>query len=91
MIFKEKIEDYTEAEFLSFLKEFFEDNNELTGDELGEYTSKLAKHFEKVTEHPEKSALIFYPKQGREDSPEGILNEIKIWREQNGKPGFKPD
>ncbi|WP_218189439.1 MULTISPECIES: bacteriocin immunity protein [unclassified Pseudomonas] len=31
------------------------------------------------------------PKQGREDSPEGILNEIKIWRAENGKPGFKSE
>ena len=91
MIFKEKLEDYTESEFLSFLTEFFDDTNELTGDELGDYTSKLVKHFEKITEHPEKSALIFYPKNGREDSPAGILQEIKLWREANGKPGFKPE
>jgi hypothetical protein len=90
MIFKEKIEDYTEAEFLSFLQEFFDDS-ELTGDQLGEYISKLSKHFEQITEHPEKSALIFYPQQGREDSPEGVLSEVKRWRKQNGKPGFKPE
>jgi len=91
MIFKDKLEDYTESEFLSFLNEFFEDTNELRGEELGDYTSKLVQHFERITEHPEKSALIFYPASGREDSPEGILKEIKEWREANGKPGFKPE
>jgi hypothetical protein len=28
---------------------------------------------------------------GREDSPEGALQEIKEWRKANGKPGFKPE
>lgn len=35
------------------------------------------------------SDLIYYPRDDREDSPEGIVKEIKEWRAANGKPGFK--
>jgi hypothetical protein len=91
MILKDKLQDYTEAEFLLFLKEFFEDTNGLTGDALSQYTSKLMQHFENITEHPRKSLVLTRPINGREDSPDGVLQEIKEWREANGKPGFKPN
>ncbi|WP_342230203.1 bacteriocin immunity protein, partial [Yersinia enterocolitica] len=45
--------------------------------------------FEELTEHPDGSDLIYYPNDDREDSPEGILAEIKRWRAEKGKPGFK--
>ncbi|WP_288095641.1 bacteriocin immunity protein, partial [Pseudomonas sp.] len=44
-----------------------------------------------VTEHPDRSDVIFYPREGQEDSPEGILKEVKAWRASNNKPGFKSD
>jgi len=53
------------------------------------YKDKLLQHFELITEHPEKSDVIYCPKEGQEDSPEGILKEVKEWRAKNGKPGFK--
>jgi len=87
--FKSKLEEYTEAEFLLFLQEFFTNNTGLRGDALGEYTDRLVEHFELVTEHPEKSGVIFYPKEGQEDSPAGVLKEVKEWRARNNKPGFK--
>ncbi|NQD94293.1 bacteriocin immunity protein, partial [Pseudomonas sp. CrR25] len=31
----------------------------------------------------------FYPAAGVDDSPEGVLSEVKKWREANGLPGFK--
>jgi Colicin immunity protein / pyocin immunity protein len=86
---KEKLEDYTELEFLEFLGEFFENKHGLSGKDYENHTNSLLVHFEKITEHPEKSALIFYPFAGREDSPMGILKEVKEWRALNGKPGFK--
>lgn len=91
MKLKDRIEDYTESEFLLFVTEFFEDTNGLTGDALSHYTSNLARHFEKITEHPRKSAVIFRPTPEREDSPAGVVQEVKEWREANGKPGFKPE
>ena len=45
--------------------------------------------FKKLTEHPDGSDLIYYPKPGQDDSPEGIVKEVKDWRAKNGKPGFK--
>ncbi|WP_036993340.1 bacteriocin immunity protein [Metapseudomonas furukawaii] len=86
---KTNLSEYTEAEFLSFLREFFEDTKNLRGAELERYISKLADHFVKVTEHPRGSDLIFYPAPGVDDGPEGLLEEVKKWRAANGLPGFK--
>ncbi len=47
------------------------------------------REFERLTEHPDGSDLIYYPRDDREDSPEGIVKEIKEWRAANGKSGFK--
>ncbi|MDK6923875.1 bacteriocin immunity protein, partial [Escherichia coli] len=49
----------------------------------------LLEHFVKITEHPDGTDLIYYPSDNRDDSPEGIVKEIKEWRAANGKPGFK--
>lgn len=89
MEFKSKLEDYTESEFKEFLAEFFSNKQGLKGEELGKYINKLAKHFDEIAEHPEKNGLIFYPAEGVEDSPEGVLKVLKEWRAANGKPGFK--
>ncbi|AAY39681.1 MULTISPECIES: bacteriocin immunity protein [Pseudomonas] len=89
MEFKNKYEEYTEAEFLAFLEEFFVNKQNLEGDEYGQYISKLAKHFDDISEHPEKNGLIFYPAEGVEDSPAGVLKVLKEWRAANGKPDFK--
>ncbi|ECI3396653.1 hypothetical protein AHS98_18315 [Salmonella enterica subsp. enterica serovar Typhimurium] len=32
---------------------------------------------------------MYYPLDGQEDSPEGIVAEVKIWRAENSKSGFK--
>ncbi|WP_053158936.1 bacteriocin immunity protein [Pseudomonas sp. P1.8] len=90
-MFKDGYEDYTEAEFLSFLRRFRNCPAGLHGKELEIYLDGLLVHFEKITEHPERSDVIFYPKDGQEDSPEGILKEVKEWRAANNKPGFKPE
>ncbi|MGZ9666961.1 bacteriocin immunity protein [Pseudomonas sp. GNP014] len=89
MRLKEKLEDYTEAEFLSFLKNFVDFPEGLGGRALAIYQEYLLTHFEQITEHPDRSDVIFYPKEGQEDSPEGILKEVKEWRALNNKPGFK--
>ncbi len=91
ILFKNRLQDYTEAEFLLFIREFFDYSNPLEGDALGQYTDKLVEHFEKITEHPDRSGVIFYPKEGQEDSPEGVLKEVKEWRARNNKPGFKTE
>lgn len=90
-IFKDKIEDYTESEFLDFLNKMTENPEKLRGKNYGDYVDRFVNHFVKITEHPAKTDVIFYPKEGQEDSPEGILKEVKEWRSANGKPGFKPE
>lgn len=91
MNLKDKLEDYTEAEFLTFLRGFFENDSGLSGEAFSEYSVKQMHHFEKITEHPRKRLVLTRPINGREDSPEGALEEIKQWRKANGKPGFKPE
>lgn len=49
----------------------------------------MVLEFEALTEHPEGSDLIYYPRDDRDDSPEGIVKEVKEWRAANNKPGFK--
>ncbi|KHT42849.1 bacteriocin immunity protein [Pectobacterium brasiliense] len=89
MNLKEKLEDYTEAEFISYLKEFFDNPLGLRGKELETHIDSLVEHFDKIVFHPEGNGLIFYPSDERDDSPEGVLNEIKRWRKSQGLPLFK--
>ncbi|PXX54839.1 MULTISPECIES: bacteriocin immunity protein [unclassified Pseudomonas] len=87
---KQRIEDFTESEFLQLINEFFSETNDLEGAQLEKYLSTLASHFETVTGHPAGYGLIYYPDQnGIEDSPEAVLNEVKAWRAAHGLPGFK--
>nr|6ER6_A Chain A, immunity Imdes7 [Escherichia coli] len=83
MELKHSISDYTEAEFLEFVKKI-EDANSSEDEQ-----QKLVEEFIRLTEHPSGSDLIYYPRDDREDSPEGIVKEIKEWRAANGKSGFK--
>lgn len=49
----------------------------------------MVLEFERLSEHPKGSDVIFYPDQGKDYSPEGIVREVKEWRRENGKSGFK--
>ncbi|WP_024682261.1 bacteriocin immunity protein [Pseudomonas syringae] len=88
MKLKSKLSDYTEAEFMGILSELFTGVSE-TREDAEEYVNNLVDHITDVTEHPEKSDLLYYPPEGREDSAAGVMKEIKEWRAKNGKPGFK--
>lgn len=89
MELKQRIEDYTEAEFIEFLNEFFINVHNLKGRKLESHIDSLVDHFDKIVDHPESSDLIFYPPDDREDSPQGIIDEIKRWRKSQGRPSFK--
>ncbi|ECJ2224819.1 bacteriocin immunity protein [Salmonella enterica] len=84
MELKNNISDYTEAEFLEFVTKICSAEGITEEDD-----TKLVREFERLTEHPDGSDLIYYPRDDREDSPKGIVNEVKEWRAANGKPGFK--
>ncbi|VVO07271.1 bacteriocin immunity protein [Pseudomonas fluorescens] len=77
---------YTESEFLELINRLF----------LADYSSEeeldaLVHQIVDTSEHPNGTDILFYPEQGVDNSPAGILASIKEWREANGKPGFKPD
>lgn len=91
MIFKEKFEDYSESEFLEFLRALYEAREEMSADEYDAFVIRGVLHFEKLTQHPDQSDLIFYPKAGCESTPEDVLRVIKEWRALNNKPGLKPE
>lgn len=84
-----KIEDYTEAEFIELLNELFENPSNLKGGEFESHSNMLVKYFDKILVHPEGNGLTFYPPDDREDSPRGIIEEIKRWRKSQGLPLFK--
>ena len=80
-----KIEDITENEFLDFVRKICK----------AEYSTErqhgeAVYQFNQISEHPSGSDLIYYPKPSSDNSPEGIVKEVKEWRTANGKPGFKP-
>ncbi|MDR6606099.1 bacteriocin immunity protein [Pseudomonas synxantha] len=79
-------DQYTESEFLEIINRLF----------TGEYSSEeeldsLVHKIVDASEHPNGTDILFYPEQGVENSPIGVLNSIKEWRNANGKPGFKPE
>lgn len=90
MIFKENLEDYTEAEFLELIYPLYTGDHGLKGKAREKHVIRLLLHIEKITEHPEQYGLLTHPPVEREDSPEGVVQEVKKWRAENGKPGFKP-
>lgn len=82
MELKQKYQDYTEAEFTQLVSEICS----AEGSEA--YQDELLENFISVTEHPEGSDLIYY-NDDEDLTPEKIVKTVKVWREANGKPGFK--
>ncbi|TDB56819.1 bacteriocin immunity protein [Photorhabdus khanii] len=84
MKLKEKLEDYTEVEFLEFARKV------CNADYVTEDEADVAvQSFILLSEHPDGTDIFFYPSPDQDDSPEGIVKKIKEWRAKNGKPGFK--
>ena len=79
-----EISDYTEQEFLDFVRNLFDVSNTTEAEDI-----KNILEFKRLTEHPAGPDLIYYPSENREDSPEGVVQEVKEWRQVNGKSGFK--
>jgi len=78
--------DYTEREFLEFVRRLCDFANTTESEDI-----KNILEFNRLTEHPAGSDLIFYPEDGQDDSPEGIVQQVKEWRKANGKPGFRDE
>ena len=78
------LSDYTEEEFLELVRKICNADARTEEDE-----NRLVREFKRLTQHPAGSDLIFYPEEGKDYSPEGIVREVKEWRKENGKSGFK--
>ncbi|MEA9390695.1 bacteriocin immunity protein [Acerihabitans sp. TG2] len=83
MILKDKLENYSEEEFLQFLIKIWAID---VSEEEHDY---LVQHFEKLVEHPNGNGLLFFPSNDVEDSPNGVLKVVREWRAKSGKPGFR--
>ncbi len=83
---KKVLSDYTEIQFIQFMSELFVANDGASDDVL----DPLLEEFERLTEHPDGSDLIYYPEDEAQCTPEGITETVKQWRQANGFPGFKP-
>lgn len=79
-----KLSDYSESEFLDLVRKICRAEGPTE-----EEDNRLVREFRRLAEHPSGSDLIFYPDDGKDDSPEGIVKEVKEWRQANGKPVFK--
>ena len=91
MVFKEKFEDYTEAEFLELLNAIYEERDDLSDDAFDDLVVKSILHFETVTQHPGGlHAFLNQGERGR-STPAEVLKLVKEWRAANNKPGFKPE
>jgi len=82
---KQTISDYTETEFLEFVRLFFKGTTTEAED------TELRAEFDRLSEHPERYDVIYQLAPGRDGSPEGVVREVKQWRDANGKPGFKAE
>lgn len=80
------ISDYTEEEFLEFLTEICKSEYLTEKDQI-----EAVLLFEKLTEHPDGSDLIYYADSDEDSTPEAIIKKVKVWRDANGKPGFKTE
>ncbi|HDC2402948.1 TPA: bacteriocin immunity protein [Salmonella enterica] len=90
--FKENVADYTEKEFIELLEEIVtatSKDKSLKGKKLEKYLDTLVDHFIKITGHPKKGDLIFYPNPPEDGEPEKIIKIVKEWRRSQGLPLFK--
>jgi len=81
---KNLLSDFTESEFLDFVKKIC--NADFSTESQHD---EAIWEFARVTEYPEGWNVIYHPKPGADNSPEGVIKTIKEWRASNGKPGFK--
>ncbi len=81
---KENISEYTEEQFIQFMKEIVRANEADSDEKL----DVLLDQFRALTGHPDGADLIYYAASDEECTPEAITQTVKIWRATNGLPGF---
>jgi hypothetical protein len=80
----DEILNYTKQDFITFVKKICNDDYETEQEHID-----AVLLFEKLTQHPDGSDLIFYPEKPGDDSPERITEIVKEWRESQDLPCFK--
>lgn len=80
---KAHLNEYSEHEFLEALKAFW------SGGMREAEENDFMQRFNEIIEHPERSDLIFYPLGNRDDSPEGVIDELKRWYGEQEKACFR--
>ncbi|MFJ5329744.1 bacteriocin immunity protein [Pectobacterium versatile] len=83
-IIKVTLNDYTEKDFLQFVRDIVEVNSSSE-----EEHHKWVSHFEKLVGHPDGNGVIYYPEDDNDGTPEGIVKFVKRWRKSQGLPEFK--
>ncbi|EJM16824.1 Colicin immunity protein / pyocin immunity protein [Pseudomonas sp. GM18] len=81
-----ELSNYTETDFLEFLAKVCRAEYPTEKEQID-----AVLLFEKLTEHPDGSDLIYYADSDEDATPEAIIKKVKDWRAANGKPGFKPE
>lgn len=85
---KTKISDYTEREFYELVYGIYHADPVLYPTDRAHAKGTL--EFERLSEHPCGSDLIYYPQEvGIDDSPKAVVEAVKKWRKDQGLPGFK--
>jgi hypothetical protein len=79
---KSNLSEYTRQEFKALIGAI---DDARTEEDRGE----LVEHFNKIVPHPSGSDLLFYPDDGADDSPEGIVQTINDYCISKGLQGFR--
>lgn len=79
-----KLSAFTRAEFIQFVDDISNDRAETEAQ-----SDAWVRHFKFIVPHPAKSDLLFWPEDGADDGPEGVVAEIEHYCRKNGLPGFK--
>ncbi|KFE57922.1 bacteriocin immunity protein [Pseudomonas syringae] len=89
MELKQKLQDYTQAEFGDFV-------SQITTVAVSEKAhNRMISHFDAIVGHPKGADLIFYPELSEYDSylpAEGVIvSQVKQWHNNKGQAAFKDD
>ncbi|MFJ2714931.1 bacteriocin immunity protein [Pseudomonas sp. NPDC087346] len=82
MELKSNLAEYTEQEFKALIEAIDDADTE-------EVRGELVEHFNKLVPHPAGSDLLFYPEDGADDSPEGVVQAIKEYCHTHHLQSFK--
>ncbi|MGH1412177.1 MAG: bacteriocin immunity protein [Pelagimonas sp.] len=82
---KYQLNQFTKSEFLKFIDDISNDRAKTE-----EENEAWGRHFDQIVKpHPQKNGLFFWPEEGADDTPKGIVAELERYCRENGIPGFK--